>query len=51
MLSFILGPYYERDDKREIATAIYEEALKWTPQGSEHRELEEKIRSLRSTAK
>jgi hypothetical protein len=48
MLMFILGPYYERDGKREIAAAIYEEALKWTPQGSEYRQLQEKIRSLRT---
>ncbi|PYS52774.1 MAG: hypothetical protein DMG13_15105 [Acidobacteria bacterium] len=51
MLTFILGPYYEREDKHEIAAAIYEEALKWTSQGPEYSELEEKIRSLHSTVK
>jgi hypothetical protein len=47
MVSFFLGPYYERENRPEIAAAIYEEALKWTTDSSERRDLEEKIHSLR----
>ena len=47
MLSFFLGPYYEREKRRDIATAIYEEALKWTSDASERRDLEEKLKSLK----
>jgi hypothetical protein len=51
MVNFFLGPYYERENRPDIAAAIYEEALKWADP-SERRELEEKIRSLRApTAK
>ena len=48
MLVFILGPYYEREDQREIAAAIYEEAIKFTPDASSRRELDEKIKTLRT---
>jgi hypothetical protein len=52
LVSFYLGPYYERENRPEIAAAIYEEALKWETDASERRELQEKIRSLRApTAK
>jgi hypothetical protein len=47
MLSFFIGPYYERENRRELAAAAYEEALKWTSDTSERRDLEEKIRALR----
>jgi len=47
MLSFFIGPYYEREDRRELAAAAYEEALKWTSDPSERRDLEEKIKVLR----
>jgi len=47
MLSFFIGPYYEREDRRELAAAAYEEALKWTSDASERRDLEEKLRALR----
>jgi hypothetical protein len=48
MLSFLLGPYYEREGRLEIAAAIYEEALKWTSDDSSLRDLQEKIKSLRA---
>ena len=52
MVSFFLGPYYERENRRDIAAAIYEEALKWETEASERRALEEKIQALRTpTAK
>ena len=46
MLTFILGPFYEREGLREIAAAVYEEALKWADD-SMRRDLEEKIKSVR----
>jgi hypothetical protein len=52
MVSFFLGPYYERENRRDIAAAIYEEALKSESDPSERRALEEKIQALRApTAK
>jgi hypothetical protein len=52
MVSFFLGPYYERENRRDIAAAIYEEALKVETDPAERRELQEKIQVLRSpTAK
>jgi len=52
MVNFYLGPYYERENRRDIAAAVYEEALKWETDAADRRELEEKIRSLRApTAK
>jgi hypothetical protein len=52
MVSFFLGPYYERENRRDIAAAIYEEALKSETDPSERRALEEKIQALRApTAK
>src|SRR2546426_4790966 len=47
MLSFFIGPYYERENRSELAVAAYEEALKWTSDAAERRDLEEKIRALR----
>src|SRR5438067_799550 len=47
MLSFFIGPYYERENRPELAVAAYEEALKWTSDAAERRDLEEKIRALR----
>lgn len=47
MLGFLLGPYYEGENRGEIAAAIYEEALKWTSGDSSRRDLQEKINSLR----
>jgi hypothetical protein len=47
MLMFILGPFYESEGKRDIAAAIYEEALKWA-EASERQELQAKIRALRN---
>jgi len=46
MLSFLLGPFYEAEGKKDIAIAIYEEAIKWSD-GTARRELEEKIKRLR----
>ena len=52
MVNFYLGPYYERENRRDIAAAVYEEALKWETDPADRRELEEKIRALRTpTAK
>ena len=47
MLSFYVGPYYERENRRDIAAAAYDEALKWTTDPSEKRDLDEKIRLLK----
>jgi hypothetical protein len=47
MLTFFLGPYYERENRKDIAAAAYEEALKWTSDASERRDLEEKIKTLK----
>jgi len=47
MLTFFLGPYYERENRKDIAAAVYEEALKWTTEASERRDLEEKVKSLK----
>jgi hypothetical protein len=52
MVSYYLGPYYEREDRRDIAAAVYEEALKWETDPSERRDLQQKIETLRApTAK
>ena len=48
MVSYFLGPYYERENRRDIAAAVYEEALKWESDPSERRDLQEKIQSLRT---
>jgi len=45
MLTFFIGPYYEKENRRELAVAAYQEALKWTSDPAERRELEEKIRA------
>ncbi len=47
MLTFFLGPYYERENRKDIAAAVYEEALKWTSEASERRYMEEKIKELK----
>src|SRR5438128_9064307 len=47
MLSFFIGPYYERENRSELAVAAYEEAWKWTSDAAERRDLEAKIRALR----
>src|SRR2546426_5086385 len=46
MVSFYLGPYYERENRPDIAAAIYEEALKSETDASERRDLEDKIKTL-----
>jgi hypothetical protein len=52
MVNFFLGPYFERENRPEIAAAVYEEALKWENDPAERRELESKIQALRApTAK
>lgn len=48
MLSFMLGPFYEGLNKREIAAAIYEEAIKYSEAGAVRRDLEAKVRRLRT---
>ena len=48
MVSFFLGPYDERENRPEIAAAIYEEALKFETDPAERRTLEEKIKTLRA---
>ena len=47
MFTFFIGPYYERENRKDIATAVYEEALKWTADASDRRDLEEKLKSLK----
>jgi hypothetical protein len=52
MVSYYLGPYYEREDRRDIAAAVYEEALKYESDPSERRDLQQRVQSLRApTAK
>jgi hypothetical protein len=52
MVNFFLGPYYERENRPDIAAAVYEEALKWETDPSERRDLQGKIEALRApTAK
>jgi hypothetical protein len=52
MVSFFLGPYYERENRRDIAAAVYEEALRWETDPAERQALQEKITALRDpTAK
>ena len=46
-LSLFVGPFYERAQKKDIAIAVYEEALKWTEGDIARQQLEQKIRSLR----
>jgi hypothetical protein len=50
MVNFFLGPYYERENRRDIAAAVYEEALKSETSPSERRDLQEKINALRVPA-
>ena len=50
MVSFYLGPYYERENRPDIAAAVYEDALKVETDPSERRALEEKIQALRVPA-
>src|SRR5262249_19829490 len=45
MFTFFIGPYYERENRPELARAAYEEALKWTSDADERHELEEKLRT------
>jgi hypothetical protein len=45
MLTFFVGPYYEKENRRDLAVAAYQEALKWASEPEERRELEEKIRA------
>jgi Peptidase family M28 len=47
MLGFIVGPYYEREGKKDIALATWEEAAKWGDDSFRH-DAEEKIRALRN---
>ena len=48
MVTFYLGPFYERENRPEIAAAVYEEGLKWETDPSERRALQEKIQALRA---
>lgn len=48
LVSYYLGPYYERENRRDIAAALYEEALKWESDPSDRRDLQQKIETLRS---
>jgi hypothetical protein len=47
MISYYLGPYYERENRPDLAAAVYEEGLKWQTDPSERRDLQEKIDQLR----
>ncbi len=46
-LSYLIGPLYESEGKRDIAVAVYTEAIKWTPNPFARKSLEEKIQSLK----
>lgn len=46
-LAFFLGPFYESLNKRNIAAAAYEEALKYSEPGFGKQALERKVQSLR----
>jgi hypothetical protein len=48
MVSYYLGPYYERENRRDIAAAVYEEALKWETDPSDRHDLQQKIDALRA---
>ena len=45
MLTFFVGPYYEKANRRDLAVAAYQEALKWASEPAERQDLEEKIRA------
>src|SRR5262245_44366709 len=47
MVSYYLGPYYERENRPDIAAAVYEEALKFETDPTKRRDLEQKIQKLR----
>jgi hypothetical protein len=47
MVSYYLGPYYERENNPEIAIALYQEALRGEIDAAERRDLQEKIDALR----
>jgi hypothetical protein len=47
MVSYYLGPYYERENRPEIAIAVYQEALRWETDPADRRDLQEKIDALR----
>src|SRR5207244_6459886 len=47
MLAFYLGPFYEAQNKRDIAAAVYEEAVKFSEPGFDREELQRKVKSLR----
>jgi hypothetical protein len=52
MVSYYLGPYYERENRKDIAAAVYEDALRFETDASERRDLQQKIEALRApTAK
>jgi hypothetical protein len=46
-LAFYLGPFYESLNKRNIAAAVYEEALKYSDPGFGKQALERKVQALR----
>ena len=46
-LAFYLGPFYEAQNQKKIAAAVYEEAIKYSDPGFGKRELERKVQSLR----
>jgi hypothetical protein len=48
MVGFYLGPYYERENRPDIAAAVYEEALRVETDPSERRDLQQKIEALRA---
>jgi hypothetical protein len=50
MVSFYLGPYYEREMRLDIAAAVYEEALKTETDPSERQALQQKVEALRAPA-
>lgn len=46
-LSLFVGPFFESKQKKDIAIAVYEEALKWNDSPASRQQLEQKLRTLR----
>ena len=45
-LTYLIGPFYETEGEKEIALAVYREAVRWTANPFARKSIEEKIQSL-----
>ena len=45
-LTYLIGPFYEAAGEKEIALAVYREAVRWTANPFARKSIEEKIQSL-----